>query len=39
MSPEEKLRLTHIAEAAVLIADYVKDVYRKLGRQSLGKLL
>lgn len=26
MSPEEKLRLTHIAEAAALIADYVQGV-------------
>jgi len=29
MSPDEKLRLTHIAEAAALIADYVKGGYRK----------
>ena len=26
MSPDEKLRLTHIAEAAALIADYLKGV-------------
>jgi uncharacterized protein with HEPN domain len=29
MSPEEKLRLTHIAEAATLIAAYVKDVSKE----------
>jgi uncharacterized protein with HEPN domain len=29
MSPEEKLRLTHIAEAAALIADYVQGVSKE----------
>src|SRR5260370_35575492 len=29
MSPEEKLRLTHIAEAAALIADYVNGVTKE----------
>jgi uncharacterized protein with HEPN domain len=29
MSPDEKLRLTHIAEAAALIADYLKDVSKE----------
>jgi uncharacterized protein with HEPN domain len=29
MSPEEKLRLTHIAQAAALIADYVNGVSKE----------
>jgi uncharacterized protein with HEPN domain len=29
MSPEEKLRLTHIAEAAALIADYIQGVSKE----------
>jgi uncharacterized protein with HEPN domain len=29
MSPEEKLRLTHIAQAAALIADYVNGVAKE----------
>jgi hypothetical protein len=29
MSPEEKLRLTHIAEAAALISDYVQGVSKE----------
>ena len=29
MSPDEKLRLTHIAEAAALIADYLKGVSKE----------
>jgi uncharacterized protein with HEPN domain len=29
MSPEEKLRLTHIAQAATLIADYVNGVSKE----------
>jgi hypothetical protein len=29
MSPEEKVRLTHIAEAAVLIARYLEGVSKK----------
>ena len=29
MSPEEKLRLTHIAQAVVLIADYVNGVTKE----------
>jgi uncharacterized protein with HEPN domain len=29
MSPEEKVRLTHIAEAAELIADYVNGVSKE----------
>jgi uncharacterized protein with HEPN domain len=29
MSPEEKLRLTHIAKAAALIADYVNSVTKE----------
>ena len=29
MSPEEKLRLSHIAQAAVLIADYVNGVSKE----------
>jgi uncharacterized protein with HEPN domain len=29
MSPDEKLRLTHIAEAAALIADYLKSVSKE----------
>jgi uncharacterized protein with HEPN domain len=29
MSPDEKLRLTHVAEAAALIADYLKGVSKE----------
>jgi hypothetical protein len=29
MSPEEKLRLAHIAEAAALIADYIQGVSKE----------
>jgi len=29
MSPEEKLRLTHVAEAAALIADYIQGVSKE----------
>jgi uncharacterized protein with HEPN domain len=29
MSPEEKLRLTHIAEAAALIADYINGISKE----------
>jgi len=29
MSPEEKLRLAHIAQAAILIADYVNGVSKE----------
>jgi hypothetical protein len=29
MSPNDKLRLTHIAEAATLIADYLKGVSKE----------
>jgi uncharacterized protein with HEPN domain len=29
MSPDEKLRLTHIAEGAALIADYLKGVSKE----------
>ncbi|HEY1478111.1 MAG TPA: HepT-like ribonuclease domain-containing protein [Chthoniobacterales bacterium] len=29
MSPEEKLRLNHIAEAAALIADYIQGVSKE----------
>jgi uncharacterized protein with HEPN domain len=29
MSPDEKLRLTHIAEAAALIGDYFKGVLKE----------
>ena len=29
MSPDEKLRLTHVAEAAALITDYLKDVSKE----------
>jgi uncharacterized protein with HEPN domain len=34
MSPDEKLRLTHIAEAAALIADYLKGVSKERMRQD-----
>jgi hypothetical protein len=34
MSPDQKLRLTHIAEAAALIADYLKSVSKN--RISVG---
>jgi uncharacterized protein with HEPN domain len=29
LSPDEKLRLTHVAEAAALITDYLKDVSKE----------
>ena len=38
MSPEEKLRLTHIAEAAALIARYVEGISkREFSEDTLGQ--